>query len=107
MWDYDHSLYKRIAYFDKSCWPVKRIATHACCPPPIYVNIIKPILNAFMDKYARSRILVHDVPESQLLGVLSDYGILKDMLPSELGGTILLDQAAWISSQRAAELLEI
>jgi hypothetical protein len=57
-----------------------------------------------MDKYAQSRILMHDVPESQVPDILSDYGIMKKMLPSELGGTVQLDQAAWIACRRAAEL---
>jgi hypothetical protein len=47
---------------------------------------------------------MHDVPESQVPDILSDYGILKKMLPSELGGTVQLDQAAWIACRRAAEL---
>ena len=72
-----------------------------------YVKIILPILNTLTNKHTRSRKLVHDVPESQLLDVLSDYGILKDMLPTEMGGTVLLDQAEWIASRRAAELEEI
>jgi hypothetical protein len=60
-----------------------------------------------MDKHARSRTLFHDVPESQLLDVLSDYGILKEGLPTEMGGAILLDQAEWMASRRTAELGEI
>jgi hypothetical protein len=60
-----------------------------------------------MDKHARSRRLFHDVPESQLLDVLSDYGILKEMLPIERGGTVRLNQSEWIAHRRAAELKDI
>jgi hypothetical protein len=38
---------------------------------------------------------------------LSDYRILKEILPTEVGGTVLLDQADWLSNRRAAELKEI
>ena len=45
MWDFDLSLYDSINYFDKSCWPVKIIASHICCRLQIVVKYIKPILN--------------------------------------------------------------
>jgi CRAL/TRIO domain len=107
IWDYDPRLHDRIIYFDKACWPVKCIASHICCAPSIFLKIIKPIINALMGKRNRARQLLHDVPESQLLEVLSDYGIHKEMLPTEMGGTVELDQAEWIAKRRAAELMEI
>jgi hypothetical protein len=107
MWDYDDKLNERTTYFDMNCWPVRIIATHICCPPWFMVKVVKPILYAWVDKRSRSRILFHDVPESQILGVLSDYGILKGMLPTMMGGTVRLDQTEWIASRRAAELGEI
>jgi hypothetical protein len=60
-----------------------------------------------MDKRIRSRTLFHDVPESQIVDILSSYGILKEMLPTEMGGTVRLNQAEWMASQRAAESEEI
>ena len=107
VWDYDQKLYDRSLHFSKNCWPVKRLATHICCPPWIDVKLFKPILFALMDKHTRSRVLHHDVPESQLLDVLSDYGILREVLPTEMGGTLRFDQAEWIASRRAVELGEI
>jgi hypothetical protein len=107
LWDYDQKVYDRSIDFDKNCWPVKRIAVHICCSPWIGVKIVWPILFFLSDKYSRSRMLRHDVPESQLLDVLSDYGILREVLPTEMGGTLLFDQAEWIASRRAAELGEI
>ena len=106
MWDYDHELYGRIIYFEKNCWPVKIIASHGCFPPSI-LKIIKPNVHAVMDKHARSRILTHNVPDSEILDVHSSYDIQKNMLPTQLGGTVLLDQAKWIAGRRAAELDDI
>jgi hypothetical protein len=105
--DYDHALYARVANFDTKCWPVKRIACHTCCSPSIVVKVVKPILYALMDRHARSRFQLHDVPESQILDVLSGYGIVKDILPTEMGGTVRLNQSEWIAKRRAAELEEI
>ena len=104
MWDYDHGLYAQMIYFNKTCWPVKIVAAHLCFPPWIFRKLIKPIINAMLDKHFRSCIVIHDVPESEILDVLSSYGIQKDMLPTKLGGNILLDQAEWIARRRAAEL---
>jgi hypothetical protein len=67
-------------------------------------KIIKTIIFSFMDKRTRSRILLHDVSDSQILDVLSSYGILPEMAPTELGGTVELKQAEWIANRRAVEL---
>jgi hypothetical protein len=71
------------------------------------VKVVKPIVSALMDKHARSRTLMHDVPESEIPGVLSSCGIQKYMLPTQLERTVLLDQVKRIASQRAAELEDI
>lgn len=107
MWEYDHKLYDEIVLFDRTSWPVKILANHVCCPPWIVVNVIQPLLNAVFHKRLRDRNLQHDVPESQILDVLSSYGIMKDMLPLEMGGTIVLDQSEWIANRRAAEIEQI
>ena len=107
IWDYDQGLYGRVAYLSMSCLPVNVVARHICRLPWLMVKIIKPIYNALRDRAARSRTVFHDVPESQILDVLSDYGILKGMLPTMMGGTVRLDQTEWIASRRAAELGEI
>lgn len=106
IWDYDHRLYERIIYFDKNCWPVKIVASHVCCSPWIAVKLIKAIMFSLLGKHNRYCRLIHNVPESQLLAVLSDYGIYKEMLPTVMGGTVQLDQAEWIADRRAAELNE-
>jgi hypothetical protein len=107
IWDFDFRLYDRIAYFDKSCWPVKIIASHVCCRPWIVVKYLEPIIRALENKHTRTRKMFHDIPENQLLDVLSDYGILENMLPTEMGGTIRLNQSEWIAGRRALELKEI
>jgi hypothetical protein len=107
MWDFDHEVWGRSLYFERNWWPLKIIAHHACFPPSIVVKVVKPIVSALMDKHARSRTLMHDVPESEIPGVLSSCGIQKYMLPTQLERTVLLDQVKWIASQRAAELEDI
>jgi hypothetical protein len=38
---------------------------------------------------------------------LSGYGIRKEALPTDMGGSITLEQAEWIADCRALELDEI
>lgn len=107
IWDYDHKVFSRVADFETNCWPVKVLANHVCCPPWITTGLLKPILYAFMDKPFRARTLFHDVPESQILELLSSYGIMKNALPTKIGGTIQLNQSEWIAHRRVMELEEI
>jgi hypothetical protein len=68
------------------------------------LNFAKPILYSLMGKHIRSRMLLHDFPENELLGVLSEYGIPMNVLPTEMGGTLQFNQAEWIANRRATEL---
>jgi hypothetical protein len=107
IWNYDGRLYERMTQFDTKCWPVKITARHLCRIPWIVTKIAKPYLYALMDKESRSRMLYHDIPENELLGALSDFGIPMDVLPTDMGGTVRLNQDEWIANRRAAELKEI
>jgi len=107
VWDFDIPAYKRLSYFEKSCWPVKAAVVHACCPTALSMKILKPIMFAAMTKGTRSRTQLHYVQESEIVEVLSRYGILKDMLPTEMGGPIQISQSEWLANRRAAELEEL
>lgn len=60
-----------------------------------------------MKKGARSRSIMHDVPEDAIVEVLSHYGIFKNILPTEMGGSLEMNQADWLAHRRAVELEEI
>lgn len=51
--------------------------------------------------------LIHDVSEGNVLEILAEFGIKKDMLPVEMGGSVRLTQAEWIANRRAVEMEEI
>lgn len=106
IWDYDKVL-DRLADFFSNSFPIKVLASHLCCPPKVITRVVVPIVHAFMNKELRARVLVHDVPEKDILQVLSSYGLEKDMLPLEMGGILELSQAEWIANRRAAEMEEI
>lgn len=61
------------------------------------------ILSALKTRSTRSRTLFHDVPPNEILDVLADFGILPNMLPTDMGGTLRLDQQEWIANRWATE----
>jgi len=107
IWDYDSEVSDKMVYLCRYCMPMKTMPVHICCAPLLLVRILKPIVKALMDKESRARLLMHAEREGEILDVLSRYGIQKDMLPTEMGGTIVLNQADWIAQRRAAEMEEI
>jgi hypothetical protein len=72
------------------------------------LRFAKPIIHSFVSKEFRTRTLSHNaVDERDVLQVLWSYGLQEEMLPTQMGGSIVLDQEEWIANRRAAELEEI
>lgn len=67
---------------------------------------MNPLLMALMDARGRSRIKFHGIPENAAAEVLSSYGIEKETLPTEMGGSVVLNQQEWIANRRALEMEE-
>lgn len=107
VFDFDIPAYRRMMYFQRSCWPLRFVATHVCCSPRSSLKIVKPIVFAFMFKGSRSRSIIHDASESEIIDVLAGYGILSYMLPTEMGGTLRQSQSEWIKVRRSIEMEEI
>jgi len=107
IFDYDPTIYDRLLTYLHLYWPVKTVASHVCCSPRITRRLVHPILHALLTPWSRSRTDMHNVPESEIINVLSRYGILKEMLPTEMGGTLELNSAEWIAQRRAAEMEEL
>lgn len=107
IWDIGDKIFGRISHYEKTCWPIKFIGAHVVGSSSIAFRIIKPIIRALTDRRGRSRMVIHDVPDSELLDALSGYGIHESILPTELGGSVVLNPAEWIESRRAVEMEEI
>jgi len=105
--DFDPKLFGPLSHFEKNCWPIKIVARHVCHTPNMLLRVMKPVIMALMDKEARARIIVHAASDSDILGALLCYGIHRNMLPTEMGGSVQLNQAEWIENRRAIELEEI
>ena len=107
VWDFDAKVYGRLSYFLKTCWPMNFLANHQCGASSIISRIVRPVMQALMDRRGRSRMVIHNGPQKEILDELSAYGILKDMLPTEMGGEVKFSQSEWIANRHAAELEEL
>jgi hypothetical protein len=107
LWDYDPKIYDRLFTYYQCYLPVRTIAAHACCPPRVFLRWLFPVINAILDHFMRSRVQVHDVSENDIVDALSEYGISREMLPTEMGGTVELNPTEWIAQRRAAEMEEL
>ena len=106
LFDFDRKVFGALIYYEKSCLPIKAVGSHACCSPNIVVRMIKPFVDAMMDSRGRTRVMIHDAPENEIVEILAGYGIQKDMLPTTMGGSIELNLCEWIANRRAVELEE-
>lgn len=106
VFDFPPSVYDRVAEFEKCCMPIRFVAAHSCCPSMI-MCVMRPILLALTDKRMRTRTLIHNVQETEIFDALISYGITKDMLPTEMGGTVPLNQREWMANRIATEMEEI
>lgn len=81
----------------------------ATCSHPLYTpfSTMDSIMMALKTKTTRSRTVFHDVPQDEILEVLSNYGILPCMLPTQMGGSVVLNQREWIAQRWAIEMEEI
>ena len=68
---------------------------------------MKPIIYALLDRTRRSRLVIHDVGETEILEALSQYSLEKAMLPTQMGGTVELNLEEWIANRRAVEMEEL
>jgi hypothetical protein len=102
----DRNFASKMSYYSHHAWPIGAMPSHACCPDLALLRFVKPILYALLDRFHRSRLVLHDVAESEILEVLSQYGLEKAMLPTQMGGNVELNLEKWIANRRAVEMEE-
>lgn len=91
-WKYDRELAIKSQELFDQIFPARLVAMHACCVPAYIKIIFKPVMYALLNKKNRQRLLWHSAAEMELPETLAGYGILKEMLPTEMGGDVKLTQ---------------
>ena len=79
--------------------PARVSACHVCRPPS-FIRIVWPIIQMFMSKRLRKRVLFHYGTNESIMKALETYGLEKEHLPSEIGGEIEHDHKAWLKQRR-------
>lgn len=86
----------------KGCLPIRVSAMHLCHPPTFF-RIVFPIFKLFMGERIVKRFRVHSGSEGAVLEKLASFGLSKDLVPTELGGNVVLDHKAWVAERKAGE----
>jgi hypothetical protein len=99
----DRKLMKIITGSLRECLPMRLAAVHVCHPPTFFA-VLFPIIKVFFGARLRKRIQVHSGSEDKVMSQLESVGLGKDILPKELGGTVVVDPQAWILKRRESGL---
>jgi hypothetical protein len=92
--------------YNRDCWPIKVNADHNLCLSQEMALSILPLSRPAKGKELRLRSIIHDVPETEILGSLAEFGMSKDLLPVEIGGKIEFSIAEWLANRREGELAD-
>ena len=85
----------------KGALPVRLSAIHVCQHKPIF-NLLIPLVKFFMGERLRKRLRFHSGSNDQVRTALAPYGLTKNVLPTELGGDVELQQEKWLAARKQA-----
>eukprot|EP00562_Extubocellulus_spinifer_P003163 CAMPEP_0178478282 /NCGR_PEP_ID=MMETSP0696-20121128/4579_1 /TAXON_ID=265572 /ORGANISM="Extubocellulus spinifer, Strain CCMP396" /LENGTH=566 /DNA_ID=CAMNT_0020105645 /DNA_START=69 /DNA_END=1765 /DNA_ORIENTATION=- len=86
--------------------PVPIRALHFCHPSKVVLYIVLPMTKYLMPRSIRLRQRVHSGSEKQVLMSLEAYGLPQDRMPTELGGSVVLDINQWMLDRLEIESTE-
>lgn len=96
---FNRKLAKLNAESIKGCIPIRLSALHICHPPVVF-DLIFPIIKVLMGAHLRKKIRVNSGSNEKVLNKFeSQFGITSDKLPTEMGGTLVLDQEQWLKER--------
>jgi len=88
----------------KGSLPIRISAFHLC-HPPVFFEIVSPIIKLLMGQKLRKKIKIHSGSDEKVLEKLvKKYSIDKAALPSDLGGDLILDHDKWLDDRKKKNL---
>ena len=72
-------------------FPIRNRSIHGCNVSPLLMQFLVPVFRRFATKSIRLRTRVHRGSGEDLLRSLAEYSLPRDRVPSDLGGSVVLD----------------
>ena len=83
--------------------PIHMRSGHICQPSPTFYYAIYPVLRMFMGRKWRLRTRLHYGDREAVLRELDTYGLPRQRLPTDIGGTYVLNLPRWVGKQSMKE----
>jgi len=97
---FNRKLAKMNAESIKGCIPIRLSAIHICHPPVVF-DLIFPVVKVLMGSKLRKKIQLNSGSEEKVLEKFEQkFGMKRNDLPTELGGSLVLDQDQWLDERR-------
>mmetsp|Transcript_14728 Transcript_14728/g.30362 ORF Transcript_14728/g.30362 Transcript_14728/m.30362 type:complete len:289 (-) Transcript_14728:355-1221(-) len=80
--------------------PIRASAIHLCRPPSFF-KLVLVFVRLMTSKRTQKRMLVHFGDEKTVLEKIANYGLDKDMVPTDLGGNVKLDVVSWLEQRKS------
>ena len=100
----DRKLMKMNMESISGCLPIRVGGFHIIQPPWFFAKIVFPIMKVVMPERMRKRVRLHSGSEEKILEELKEFGMDKDVLPSEIGGDVILDTDQWVRDMKSKGL---
>lgn len=100
----DRKLMKMNVESLSGCIPVRLGGFHICHLPWFFGKVAFPLMKLVMPERMRKRVRVHVGSEEKVLKELEEVGMGREVLPSEIGGDVVLDNDGWMQERKMAGL---
>ena len=84
--------------------PIRVGAFHICNPPWFFGKIIWPFMKLILPERMKKRMRVHTGSQDKVLDSLKEFGLDREVLPSEIGGDVIIDTDAFIHDMKSRGL---
>lgn len=100
---FDRKLAKQTVEATRGCLPMRVGAFHVCHAPTT-LKLVLPFFKVLLGSRLRKRIKFHFGTDEHVVSKLGNYGIQVENIPTELGGTLVLNQNKWVAKRRESGL---
>jgi len=99
-YQHDIKLDRFLSRHVRTCLPVRISAFHIC-RPTIFTYVLLPSIRLFLGKTLWGRTHIHTGSQMDIMHTLEDkYGFDRRWLPSDLGGSLILDHLGWLQKRQ-------